>query len=434
MPLPDALLADRYRLIECIGRGAAGKVWRARDERLDRIVALKTVHVAADADAPGAVARFRREARASAAISSPFVVSVYDAGRDGDHAFLVMELLSGPSLKDLLGERGPLPLREGLRVTADVACGLAAAHAAGFVHRDLKPGNVVFGDAVPKIVDFGIARLADPGDATMTSASMVAGTAAYMSPEQAMGKSVGPASDAYALGSLLFTVFTGEPPFTHASAVEQATAQVREDPPSLAERRPDLPAALVSLAAQLLEKDAAARPSAAQVADALDALYERTRTTPTQIAASTPRNAHPQPVAPRARIRAGATRTPRRHHRWPWITTAILALAATATGAQAWQAQRPVEASPSPVVPLIAASTPAATPTLALPTLTRSSQPTDADTSSTPSDPAPRETRSAKPSRRPSSTQPSAAPTSTPAASPSASPTPTPTPSATATP
>lgn len=208
----EPIIANRYRLDERIGRGAVGEVWRARDTTLNRDVAVKIVNLSAHPD-PSAAARFRREARATAGLSHPNVVRVFDAGFDDPgEAFMVMELLGGPSLGELAGR---ISVLEAVELTAQVAAGLGAAHDVGVIHRDVKPTNVMLdgvGDRrAAKVVDFGIARLAQSGDATLTAPATALGTAAYMSPEQASGTAVTPATDVYSLGCLLFALLTGKP-------------------------------------------------------------------------------------------------------------------------------------------------------------------------------------------------------------------------------
>ncbi len=443
MPAAGTVLADRYRLLQRIGSGATGEVWRARDERLAREVAVKIVDLQAQQDAPGAVARFRREATASAAISSPHIVSVYDAGQDGSDAFLVMELLTGPSLKDLIETVGPLDLDRGLSVAAQTASGLADAHAAGFVHRDLKPGNVVMHNGVPKIVDFGIARLADPGDATQTSAATVAGTAAYMSPEQASGKQVSTPSDLYSFGCLLFAMFTGAAPFAGRGPIEQATAHVHEAAPALSERWPDAPPGLNALVGRLLSKDPAARPDARTVIGELERIAadhaspsalpdtaplpaveparEHTAVMPAVEATPEPVGAALlTPVGSDDEERPPATRGRRGAGILPWLVTLLLAAAAAVVG---WLVLSQTHPQPTPTAsPTGAASTvstPDSTPSLGLPSVkvstTASSSPkaskTAASASGTPSAPsAPASSASSAPSPAPTSAH-TAAPT-----------------------
>ena len=194
-PVHEGMLLDkRYRLDARIGHGAAGDVWRAHDLHLNRVVAVKTVRMGpGSGDVP--LARFRREVDAAASLNHPNVVSLHDAGQDDHVAYLVMELLDGPSVAETVATDGPLPLDRGLAIGESVARGLASAHAAGIVHRDIKPANVVFHGGSVKVVDFGIARLTEGNGETLTQAGFTTGTAAYLSPEQARGDKVDAASD-----------------------------------------------------------------------------------------------------------------------------------------------------------------------------------------------------------------------------------------------
>jgi eukaryotic-like serine/threonine-protein kinase len=268
----DEVLAGRYRLEERIGVGAMGEVWRARDLRLQRDVAVKRVRLDGHID-PAAQARFEREAVAMAGVSHPNVVLVYDAGTAGDDgrtAYLVMELLDGPSCSALIGEGSPLPIEEVERIGLGVARGLAAAHAAGVVHRDIKPGNVVVSRGVPKIVDFGIARLEMEATSTLTAPQMTIGTAAYMSPEQAMGKPVGPSSDVYSLGALVVALASGSPPFGVSNSLALMRAHIDDAPPLLTELREDASPALAALVERMLAKDPADRPTAVEAVQVLE--------------------------------------------------------------------------------------------------------------------------------------------------------------------
>ncbi|MCA1782580.1 MAG: serine/threonine protein kinase [Intrasporangiaceae bacterium] len=266
------ILAGRYRLDERIGVGAMGEVWQARDLRLQRDVAVKRVRLDGHVDA-AAQARFQREAVAMAGVSHPNVVSVYDAGThsgDDQTAYLVMELLDGPSCADLIAAPRSISLGEVERIGAGVARGLAAAHSAGVVHRDIKPSNVVVSRGVPKIVDFGIARLEQEATSTLTAPQTAIGTAAYMSPEQALGKPVGPSSDVYSLGALLVALASGSPPFGAANSLAVMRAHVDDPPPSLASLRDDAPPSLVALVDRMLAKAPGDRPTAADVAHVLE--------------------------------------------------------------------------------------------------------------------------------------------------------------------
>jgi beta-lactam-binding protein with PASTA domain len=222
------LLVGRYELGECVGSGGMGVVHRAHDRLLDRDVAVKLPNLEAVA---GSRERFRREARAAARLNHPNVVSVYDWEEHGDEAFLVMEYVDGPSLREVVRERGPLPVREAARIGEQIAAALAHAHAKGVVHRDVKPGNVLLAsdgttpDGIVKVTDFGIARASESD--TITDPGAVVGTAGYLAPEQVRGARVDGRTDIYALGVLLATLTGGargalEPVVRRATAPEPA--------------------------------------------------------------------------------------------------------------------------------------------------------------------------------------------------------------------
>jgi serine/threonine-protein kinase len=252
------VLADRYRLAGRIAGGGMGEVWRGVDLVLDRPVAVKLMR-AEYAEHPETLARFRAEARHAAAVSHPAIAQIYDFAPDrpGQPPFLVMELVDGPPLTAVLAA-GPLDPARTLDVIAQVAAGLGAAHAAGLVHRDIKPGNLLIGaDGLVKITDFGIAHAA--GSAPLTRTGAVIGTPAYLAPERLAGASAKPASDLYSLGIVAHECLTGVPPFT-GTAVEIALAHTQQELPPLPSA---VPMPVVTLIADLTARDVADRPGSA---------------------------------------------------------------------------------------------------------------------------------------------------------------------------
>jgi eukaryotic-like serine/threonine-protein kinase len=273
---PDTrLVVDRYRLEGQIGAGAMGVVWRAHDERLDRRVAIKELLMQPGlTGAEEQTARAMREGRIAARLQHPHAICVYDVALDrGTDSrgqivpWLVMEYLPSRSLAAVLTEYGTLAPPEAARIGQQVAAALAAAHEAGIVHRDVKPGNVLLGhDGTVKITDFGISRAS--WDATVTRTGILAGTPAYFAPEVARGESPGPASDVFSLGATLYVAVEGEPPFgldDNALAMLRTVAEGRVRPP---QRAGPLSAVLM----RLLANDPMARPSMPEVVAALGAV------------------------------------------------------------------------------------------------------------------------------------------------------------------
>jgi serine/threonine-protein kinase len=262
-------LAGRYELAEVIGRGGMGTVYRAVDLVLGRSVAVKMLPgLLADQD-PTSIARFEREARAAAALSHPAVVAVYDTGADETTRFMVMELISGRSLEAILRDEDPLDPDRAAGIAARVADALAAAHAAGIVHRDIKPANVMVAeDGSVRVLDFGIARVMD--GTTITQNASVLGTAAYMSPEQALGKPADERSDIYSLGCVLYALLTGHPPFSGDGAAAILNQHANIAPPPLRAASGRVSPELNALVMEMLAKSPDDRPqSAAQVRDRL---------------------------------------------------------------------------------------------------------------------------------------------------------------------
>ncbi|SOC53406.1 serine/threonine protein kinase [Blastococcus aggregatus] len=255
-----SLLAGRYEITAPIAVGGMGEVWKARDRVLDRVVAAKVLK-SEYTDDPSFLARFRNEARHTAALSHPNIASVYDYGEIQDDsgtkklAFLVMEFVEGQPLVQILHDEGKLPVDWTLHVLEQSAEGLSAAHRAGVVHRDIKPGNLmVRPDGVVKLTDFGIAQARDATPLTRTG--MVVGTAQYLSPEQAQGLEVNAASDVYSLGVVAYECLTGGRPFDGTSQVAIALAHINRPPPPLPA---SVPPAVRLLVERALAKDPADR-------------------------------------------------------------------------------------------------------------------------------------------------------------------------------
>ncbi|MFJ2767066.1 serine/threonine-protein kinase [Streptomyces sp. NPDC087300] len=259
------LLAGRYRVVAQLGRGGMGVVWRAVDEVLHREVAVKELRTFTDA-AGGELAdlrlRMQREARAAARVRHPGVVAVHDVADEDGRPLIVMELVEGPSLDDVLRERGTLDPREAAAIGAKVMEALAAAHRAGVLHRDVKPGNILLetGGRVV-LTDFGIATMEDPGDGSathLTRSGELIGSLDYLAPERAQGHDPGPASDVWALGATLYAAVEGDSPFRRTSTWSTLTAIVVDPLPEPRRSGP-----LTPVLRQLMHKDPQARPDAA---------------------------------------------------------------------------------------------------------------------------------------------------------------------------
>jgi len=264
------LVAGRYRLQQSLGHGAMGAVWKAYDERLGRTVVVKRLVLPpglTEDDAAQARLRAMREGRIAARLQHPNAVAVYDVTDDGDQPVLVMEYLPSRSLAAVLAERGTLPPGEVADIGAQAAAALAAAHAAGIVHRDVKPGNLLIGDdGAVKISDFGISRAVD--DVTVTATGLLIGTPAFMAPEAAKGHEPAPASDVFSLGSTLYAAAEGRPPFglhDNAIALLHKVAAGRFPPPASA-------GPLTELLMGMLRADPATRPGMAEVSEDLRAV------------------------------------------------------------------------------------------------------------------------------------------------------------------
>ncbi|MEU8060665.1 protein kinase domain-containing protein [Microbispora bryophytorum] len=257
------MLGGRYELEELIGRGGMGEVWRGRDLRAHRPVAVKIL--APQVAGVASRERFAREARAAARVVHPNVVTVLDVGEQDARPYLVMELLTGRSLAEELLDRGRYGVAEACHLMSQAAAGLDAAHRAGVVHRDVKPANLhLTASGVLKVVDFGVAQVATEA-ARLTMVGTVVGTAAYLAPEQIDGRGGGSACDLYALGCVCYELLCGHPPFT-GSAPELVYQHIHQAPVPPSRHRPDIPAELERLIMALLAKDSGGRPADAEVA------------------------------------------------------------------------------------------------------------------------------------------------------------------------
>lgn len=248
----------RYVIEKRIARGGMATVYRARDTRLDRPVALKIMypHLAESADF---VARFRREARAAAKLTHPGVVAVYDQGSAQGSSYLVMELIKGPNLRTYLRSQGCLTVGEALKITKEILQALAAAHRSGLIHRDVKPENVLLPETGQvKVADFGLARAAS--EVTAATTGSILGTVAYLSPETVSGTAADSRVDVYATGIMLFELLAGVPPFSGDSPIQIAYAHVHEDVPHIKETEPWVPQPVDDLIAKLTTRDPAKRP------------------------------------------------------------------------------------------------------------------------------------------------------------------------------
>jgi serine/threonine protein kinase len=272
----DRVINGRYELVRPLGRGGMGEVWLGRDNRLDRDVAVKLLRpssLPAGSDVEALVARFDREARLTAKLENPGVPAVYDSGTDQDDFYLVMQLIGGADLAEFAAENEPVPLGWVAAIGAQIASIVGSAHAAGLVHRDLKPRNVMITDTGEiKVLDFGIAVLRDPDLTKITRTAEAVGTPAYMAPEQAMHGVSSPASDLYSLGCVLYELATGRHVFDASTALALMHKHYSEVPAPVSVLRPETDRRLADLIARMLAKDPAERPASAK--DVYDTLVE----------------------------------------------------------------------------------------------------------------------------------------------------------------
>lgn len=270
------LLEGRYRVDRHIARGGMSTVYRCVDTRLGRAVAVKVMHDSL-LDDPVFRRRFEREARAMAQLSHPNLVAVYDFSADRSQMFLVMELITGGTLRELLAERGPMPVHAAAAVLTPMLTGLAAAHSRSLIHRDIKPDNVLLGgDHTVKLADFGLVRTAEgTASATETSTTQVIGTVSYLSPEQVSGHALSPATDVYSAGVLAFELLTGTTPFGGETDIQRAMARLTDDVPAPSELADGIPPQFDSLVAEATRRNPAER--FADAGEFLDAVVDISR-------------------------------------------------------------------------------------------------------------------------------------------------------------
>ena len=285
MPLAPGARLGPYEILSALGAGGMGEVYRARDSRLRRDVAIKVLLTARSAD-PDRLLRFEQEARAAAALNHPNILAVHDIGTEANAPFIVSELLEGQSLRERL-QTGAIPLRKVLGYGAAIARGLAAAHEKKIIHRDLKPENLfITSDERVKILDFGLAKLVEdrsvvaaasalPTSPAQTELGLVLGTVGYMAPEQVRGLPVDHRADLFAFGAVLYEMFSGRRAFHRDTTPETMTAILNEDPPSLDSGEQPIPPVVAHVVERCLEKNPAARfQTASDLAFALDSLAE----------------------------------------------------------------------------------------------------------------------------------------------------------------
>ena len=253
------ILARRYELQELIGGGGMADVYKAQDKLLDRAVAVKILHQQYANDAEF-VEKFRREATAAAKLAHPNIVNIYDVGEDGGSQYIVMEYVSGPTLKEVIQQKGCLEPIEAVRIAKEIASALESAHRNNLVHCDIKPHNIlVMPDGHIKVTDFGIARAVSAS--TMTNSGSVMGSVHYFSPEQAKGTVITTKSDVYSLGVVLYEMLTGQLPFNGETSVSIALKHLQEEPVPIRQLNPSIPPVLEAIVQKAMSKDPADRPN-----------------------------------------------------------------------------------------------------------------------------------------------------------------------------
>src|SRR5688572_7275235 len=383
-PTSGLTFGGRYQLSSRVAIGGMGEVWQATDHVIGRTVAIKILKDEYMGD-PGFLERFRAEARHAALVNHEGIASVFDYGEENGSAFLVMELVPGEALSTILERDGSLSTDKTLDIVAQTSLALQAAHAAGLVHRDIKPGNLLITpDGRVKITDFGIARIAD--QVPLTATGQVMGTVQYLSPEQASGHPASPATDTYSLGIVAYECLAGKRPFTGESQVAIAMAQINEQPPPLP---PTVAVPVQNLVMAMIAKKPEERPaSAAAVARAATALR---RGDVAAAAAAVPAIATGAAVgddmtqvlaaggatgaatmllpAPDADVVEGEEVTEKKKRSpWTWPLIALIVLLLLVLGGTLWAIfANQDDPGPDPTTPSPAVTTPSVTPTVPSP-------------------------------------------------------------------
>lgn len=313
----ERMLDNRYALLKVRGRGGMGTVWEARDEVLQRRVAVKEVALAPGD--PHARERVLREARIAARLKHPRLVDVYDVVEEGDRICVVQEFVDAPNLADVVADQGPLAPQRAAVVGRELLDGLDAMHRGGVVHRDLKPSNVLLDGDKPRLTDYGIALIAE--DPRLTSTGMVMGSPAYLSPEQALGDDTGPESDLWSLGATLFFAVEGRAPYEGQGGMQTAMQVVNQPPPT-----PQSAGALAPVISGLMRRDPSSRIRGSELRDLLDAAASPAAPT----AMATAVMPEPTAVLPPTRQRVTETRgtppsPPPRRSALPWAIAAVIA-------------------------------------------------------------------------------------------------------------
>lgn len=400
MLAPDQHLGP-YRLIARVGVGGMGEVWRAEDTRLGRTVAIKVLPPSVLADAE-AIARLKREARTAAQLYHPSIATIHSIEQDGDHLFIVEEFVEGESLTQVI-KRGGLSESDVCRIARAVADALAEAHAKGIVHRDIKPDNIIVAGNRVKVLDFGIAKQvgiagapsSETPTAFVTQQGMILGTIHYMSPEQALGKTIDGRTDVFSLGVVLYEMATGRRPFGGETITETMTQIIRDDPVEPLSVNPGISPSMNGIIQRCLRKNVAERFTAAELVTALDAQLGRAKTAPytnaNAVTAATPT------LITGSQVKTVQESPARRRGSWMGeMPFAVMLIAMAAIGGWYWFSHRAVPvsivAAPKPALPVSQRASTTSVNVTAPPAVIEERKPDVAPTTTTQSAPKPETT------------------------------------------